>query len=141
MNLNSGKVLAIDYGTSRVGIAISDPFREIAFPRVTFLNDSKLLQNLRQLIEEEGVKEILIGLPYQTDHSKTKQTMLVEEFIEEMSEILKDLEVKIIARDEKLTTFDAQELVENSLDKKQIAADKDQLAAMIILKEYLAELD
>lgn len=132
-----GKIIAIDHGTSRAGIAISDPFQEIAFPRVTFLNDDFFLDNLVTLIEEESAVAILVGKPYQLNHSINRQTKIVDDFVSELKE---RTSVPIIMRDEKLTTFDARELVDNSLDKRQIAADKDQLAAMIILQEYLAEI-
>lgn len=132
---NKGKVLAIDYGTYKVGVAISDPDRFVVFPRVTLINDDRLVAKLAAIVEEEGVSEVVVGLPLQTDGSITKQTNLTKGFADEL---VKELSCSVILQDEKLTTFDAQEKIATS-DAKQLSADKDQLAAMVILEEYLAE--
>lgn len=135
--LSKGRVLAIDHGTYNVGLAISDPDRTIVFPRVTLRNDESLLDKIKKLVIEEEVSEIILGLPLHTDQSESRQTALVRQFAEKLKE---SVPCPLILRDEKLTTFDANEKIAAS-DSRQLVADKDQLAAMIILQEYLGLLD
>ncbi len=132
-----GKILAIDYGTLNVGLAISDPDRILAFPRATLKNDKELLTKLRDLILEEKVSEVVIGLPLATDNRNLPITEKVELFAAELRDLLPET-VEIVLQDEKLTSVDALERIK-SAPQKLVNTDKDQIAALIILEERMMQ--
>ena len=132
-----GKILAIDYGTLNVGLAISDPDRILAFPRATLKNDKELLNKLRDLILDEKVSEVVIGLPLATDNRSLPITEKVELFAAELRDLLPEA-VEIVLQDEKLTSVDALERIK-SAPQKLVNTDKDQIAALIILEERMMQ--
>ena len=75
------RVLGIDYGDSRVGVALSDPMRIIAKPLDTLSNDSDLFLNIKKIISDYDVSEIVVGYPLGMKGQKTQQTKKVEVFI------------------------------------------------------------
>ena len=75
-----GRVLAIDYGDKRVGLAISDPWGIIAQGAGTVLNDETLLSRLAGLVVGKDVQHIIIGMPYRADGSKGTKAGEIERF-------------------------------------------------------------
>jgi len=71
-----GRVLAVDYGEKRIGIALSDPLRMFAKPLCVLSNSSyeELLEDIRQLIEKHDVVQLLFGIPYAIDGTNTPKT-------------------------------------------------------------------
>ena len=122
-----GRILALDYGKRRIGVAISDPDRTIAFPREVW--EGKTLNEVKNaisvLIQEEGVNLVIIGLPLSMDGTKTAQTKETEAFISELT----SLGVPIECMDERLTTAQADR-----------TGGDDAIAAQIILKTYLDKI-
>ena len=76
----SGRILSIDYGTSRVGFAISDPLYIIATPLKTIKNKSiqDLLKHIELIVREYDIKAIVVGLPLGLNGKETKQTKTVK---------------------------------------------------------------
>ena len=133
----SGKVLGIDYGEKRIGLAISDPQRMVVFPREVVENTGKqeLFQFLSEYCAKENVQEIVIGLPLNEDHSETRMTGVVREFVEEFKT---NINIPIHLQDEKFTSLQAKNILESlSMDPQEQRKHKDVLAAMIILQEFL----
>ncbi len=64
---NISRILAIDYGEKRIGLALSDPMMTFAYAFQTLNNDSILFKNLKQIISEKNISKIILGLPYQDD--------------------------------------------------------------------------
>ena len=129
------RVLGIDYGDSRVGIALSDPMRIIAKPFKTLTNNSELLSQLRLLIDEQNIIELVVGYPINMKGLKTKQTEKVDIFINILS---REFKLKITKIDERLSSVSAKNLliqqgIKTGHNKSQI----DDTSAAIILQEFL----
>tara|TARA_B110000014_G_scaffold263052_1_gene258655 strand:+ start:6469 stop:6879 length:411 start_codon:yes stop_codon:yes gene_type:complete len=131
------RVLAIDYGDVRVGLALSDLTQTISTPFKTlkYQNMDDLLNQLSCIIEENNVNKIVAGIPYNMKGKDTKQTIKVREFVLILENKL-DLEVDLI--DERLTSLEAEKFmhqmnIKTGFNKGQI----DKIAASIILQEYL----
>ena len=132
----SGRILSIDYGSSRVGFAISDPLHIIATPLITIKNKSiqDLLKQIGLIVKEYAIKSIVLGLPLGLNGKETKQTKTVKLF----SETLEKNNYKVIFEDERLTTV----LAKKEIIKQKISTGKnksliDQVAAAFILQNYL----
>ena len=132
----SGRILSIDYGTSRVGFAVSDPLHIIATPLKTIKNKSiqDLLKQIGLIVKEYAIKSIVLGLPLGLNGKETKQTQTVKIF----SETLEKNNYKVIFEDERLTTV----LAKKEIIKQKISTGKnksliDQVSAAFILQNYL----
>ena len=131
------RILALDYGAKKIGIAISDPMRIIAKP-ITVINNTSFnntLEELNSLIAEYDVSEILIGLPITLKNKKSIQTNKVLEFIDILKQ---NITLPIHTYDERLTSQMAirsliMQGVKTGHNKKEI----DKTAAAIFLQNYL----
>ncbi len=131
------RVLAIDYGQKRIGIAMSDPLKIIAKPYDIIENVSKdqVFLALDELIEQKSVDVLVIGLPKNMNGSIGFQAQEVQEYFKDYKhENLK----KIVYIDERNSSTSATEVLrQNGLDEKKQRKIKDAYAASIILKDYL----
>ena len=121
------RYLGIDYGDKRVGIAVSDPQGKIAFPKATLFNNSRLVENLKNLIGEEKISKVVVGLPLAADGSETEQGKKTRIFVENLKKVIN---ISIYFENEMLTT----RLVEGAGVKKERA---DESSAALILQSYL----
>ena len=131
------RIMGIDFGEKRIGIALSDPFHLFAYPFKTLINDSKFWIQIGNIIKEKNVSKILLGLPSASGVSSNVFRNKVEKF---KAEIEKKLKIIVIFWDEEFTSSIAKEKVMESVTKKAKRRDKsliDSLAAAIILQEYL----
>ena len=131
------RVLAIDFGEVRVGLALSDLTCTIAKPYKTInYNDiDHLLIQLSDIIKENDVNQLVVGIPYNMKGEDTKQTKIVKDFV---SIIKEKLEYDIDLVDERLTSMEAEKLMHQMDIKVGHNKDKvDKIAASIILQEYL----
>ena len=132
------RILAIDYGTKRTGLAVTDPLQIIASGLETVATH-QLLVYLQKYLDAEEVETILIGEPKHLDGNPTK---LVPEIKALGRKIEKLYAVPVIFRDERYTSEMAKEVILKSGIKKKKRRDKslvDKVAAAIILQEYLEE--
>ena len=131
------RVLGVDYGDVRVGVALSDSNKIIARPFKTLINKNSkdLLINLEEIINQNEIDEIVIGVPYNMSGQDTKQTEKVREFIA----ILKQkFELSINLIDERLTSIEAEGIMHKMNIKTGSNKGKiDKIAASIILQEHL----
>ena len=134
------RVLGVDYGDVRVGLALSDSNKIIARPFKTLINKNSkdLLINLEEIINQNEIDEIVIGIPYNMSGQDTKQTEKVREFIA----ILKQkFELSINLIDERLTSIEAEGIMHKMNIKTGSNKGKiDKIAASIILQEHLDSL-
>ncbi|HEX2963533.1 MAG TPA: Holliday junction resolvase RuvX [Ignavibacteriales bacterium] len=133
------RILAIDYGEKRVGLALCDPLRIFAYPFKTILNDRNFRTNLLSIIKENSVSLILLGYPLKENGMKTDVTEAVEKFKTELEGLAK---LPVILRDERYTSAIAKERIIESVKSKKKRRDKgllDKNAASIILQDYLDE--
>ena len=132
-----GRILAIDYGTKRTGIAITDELQLIA-SGLTTVPTKELFDFLKKYIKSETVNLILIGEPTQKDGTASSVEVHIKEFIKSFSETFPKIEIKRV--DERYTSKMAfQTMIDSGLKKKQRRnkALIDEISATIILQEYL----
>ena len=131
------RVLSIDFGEVRVGLALSDLTCTIAKPYKTInYNDiDHLLFQLSEIIVENDVNQLVVGIPYNMKGEDTKQTKIVRNFVSVLKEKL-DFNVDLV--DERLTSSEAEKYMHQMDIKVGHNKDKvDKIAASIILQEYL----
>ena len=134
------RILSIDYGLKRTGLAVTDPLKIIA-TGLTTVDSAGLIPFLRDYFSKEEVELILIGDPKNWDDSDTHATPLVEQCIREIRKNFPSIPVKRL--DERFTSKMAtRAMLDMGLKKKQRRNKKlvDQIAATILLQEYLAQL-
>lgn len=124
------KVLAIDYGTKNIGLALSDDTQKLAFVYTT-LDQKDIFSKLKDICEKEGVEKIIVGLPIGLSGRDTEITKLVKNFVNNLKSNLKNINIEII--DERLTTVQASKLENN---KNNI----DELSAQVLLQAYLDKI-
>lgn len=131
-----GRILAVDYGAKRVGIAVTDPLKMIASPLDT-IESSKVLGFLKDYVSKEDVERIIVGMPKNLQNQDTDSTGLVVKFI---SQLENTISIPIETIDERFTSKMAfQSMIDGGLKKKdrQNKATIDRLSATIILQSYL----
>jgi len=134
------KVLGLDYGKVRIGIALSDESQTFAFGREFIQNDNKTLSKLKSIIESENVTKIILGYPVNLKGDKTRQTVEVEKFEERLKSITLPLRIEIVRWDERFTSKMAEDsLIESGMKKKkrQIKGNVDIVSAALLLQSYL----
>ena len=131
------RILAIDYGDVRVGLALSDLTCTIAQPFKTLNYDDMdhLIKQLFEIIAEKQVNKVVVGIPYNMKGDDTQQTTKVREFV---SILEQKLGYEIIFVDERLTSSEAEKFMHQMDIKTGFNKDKiDKIAASIILQEYI----
>lgn len=129
------RILGIDHGDVRIGIAMSDETGFLASPLTTIQNGKDAADEVIALVCEHGVEKIVIGLPLNMDGSFGPATEKVRAFSEKLA---KKTDVPILEMDERLTTVTAHHnLREAGLDGRQRKGVVDMAAAQIILQDWL----
>lgn len=131
------RVMGVDYGDKRVGVALSDPLKIIAsaFEVVQNKSQSGVIDRLLEIIREYDVDEIVMGLPLQMDGEIGDRALLHKQFGEMLSNA-SGIEVKYL--DERLTSVEAEEiLIEGGVSRDKRKGLIDKVAAQIILQSYL----
>jgi len=134
------RVLALDPGTKRIGVAISDELKLIAQPLefVPAEPFAEFLARLKQLIQEKEVELILVGMPRNMDGTYGPAATRVQEFA---SELKKAIPLRIKKWDERLTTAQANRILLDANVRRDKRKEKvDQMAAAILLQSYLDTL-
>ena len=131
------RILAIDYGLKRTGLAVTDPLQIIA-TGLTTVDSPKLIPFLKDYFKREEVELILIGEPKNWDESDTHATPLVQAIIKKLNKEFPHIPIETV--DERFTSKMAkQSMLDMGLKKKQ-RRDKalvDEIAATIMLQEYI----
>ncbi|NUY81176.1 Holliday junction resolvase RuvX [Flavobacterium sp. MAH-1] len=133
-----GRILAIDYGKKRTGIAITDDMQIIASGLTTVASDTAIAF-LADYFSTENVVKVLIGEPKQMDGTPSESTPIIEAFVEKFKTAFPKMEV--VRVDERFTSKMAfQAMIDSGLKKKQ-RQDKgliDEISATIMLRDYLS---
>jgi len=128
--------LGIDFGASRIGVAISDELSMLAHPLETIPNDDAFLPKLQKIVLEKGISAIVVGIPRNMDGSYGPSAEKAKLFMSQLTSEFPGL--KLIAWDERLTTLEAQRLLHAAgRDVKKSRPVIDQVAAQVILQSYL----
>lgn len=132
-----GRILAIDYGEKRIGLALTDPLLIFAYPYDTIPNDDDLFLKLRQILSEQAVIEIVLGMPIKEDGKAARMAEPILKFKKQLEDFSK---LQVILWDESYSSVIAQKRVIESVSKKKKRRDKgliDRNAAAVLLEEYL----
>lgn len=132
-----GRILALDVGDVRIGIAMSDLLKIIATPYQTYIRRSPSLdyEYIRNLIVDNQVELVCCGLPIMLDGTDSIQTTKVRQFIEKLQ---LQISVPVVFVDETLTSYSAEQvLLEANLSRQKRKQVIDKVAAAIILQQYL----
>lgn len=143
-------ILAIDYGTARMGLALADIETALPRPLATLerINRNEDMRRLREFVRDHGVREVVVGLPLRLDGSRGD---MAEEATRFGERIRKQLGVPVEMMDERLTSWEAERLLEEQAGKifhadrktshkkrrESTRVSVDAMAAAVILKEYL----
>ncbi|MBL7766941.1 MAG: Holliday junction resolvase RuvX [Chitinophagaceae bacterium] len=131
------RILAIDYGKKRVGLAVTDPLQIIA-SGLTTLPTLELIAYLKKYFATEAVEKVIIGLPKSLSNEDTDATALVEHFIGIFQKNFPD--IPIVPLDERFTSKMAfQSMIDSGLKKKarQNKGLIDEISATILLQGYM----
>ncbi|MDA9947020.1 Holliday junction resolvase RuvX [Candidatus Marinimicrobia bacterium] len=131
-----GRCIGIDLGTKRVGLALSDSLNIIASPfkTLTFIDNNDLVSKLSDIINDNNVKTIILGLPLNMSGVDTEQTKKVRTFKASLAK----LNIPILYEDERLSSVSAKKsLVMQNVKTGHNKAEIDRTAAAIILQQFL----
>jgi len=132
-----GRIVALDYGKKRTGIAVSDPLRLIA-GGLTTLPSGEILDFLKQYIAENTVDLFVVGDPRQMNYESSENRKRVMKFRDDLHQTFPDIEIQMV--DERFTTLLAhQAMIQGGLKKKdrRNKALVDELSATILLQSFL----
>jgi putative Holliday junction resolvase len=132
-----GRVLGIDFGLKRVGIAVCDPDRSMVFPRpvLRVSSSDQVYAQVKKICEEEHVTALVVGLPYDDLHVENEQTARVRTFGQKLSD---ECCLPVFFEDEKYTTAQAELLLDGSgFDFREKKLSRDSVAAMLILQSFI----
>ena len=131
------RYMALDVGDRRIGIAITDRLGLTVQGRPTLYRTDPVrdIGLIGKLVEEEGVSDLVVGCPVHMDGTPSRQTEKTQAFI---SELRKHLSIRVVAWDERLTSYAAdRDLEDMGFDWKKRKKHVDELAATLILEDYL----
>ena len=131
-----GRILGLDYGDSRIGLALSDPNKIIASPFRTIKNKGfdKTKKEIFDIIRENKVELIVLGLPVSMSGTETNQTKKVRKF----QIFIQDFDIPVEMQDERLSSFTAKKsLIQQKIKTGHNKHLIDSTAAAIFLQQYL----
>ena len=153
----ASRILALDYGRKKIGMALADTRARVAEPYDTMerINRNEDMRRLREFVREKSIKQILVGLPLRLDGSAGEMADEVKGFAER---VRKQIGVPVELVDERLTSWQAEQMLEQEFGRRIThketphgrkklarAADGkytvDAVAALVILREYLERTD
>jgi putative pre-16S rRNA nuclease len=150
-----GKILALDYGRKKIGLALADLAARIAEPHDTLerINRNEDMRRLREFVRDQGVKQIVVGLPLRLDGTPGEMAEEARRFAERLK---KQIGVPVELVDERLTSWQAEQILEQEFGRRITHQEThhgrkkvtrtcdgkysvDAVAAMVILRQYLAQ--
>jgi putative Holliday junction resolvase len=151
-----GKILALDYGRKKIGLALADCAARLAEPHGTLerINRNEDMRRLREFVCEHGVKQIIVGFPLRLDGTPGEMAEEARRFAER---VRKQIGVPVELVDERLTSWQAEQILEQEFGRrithqethrghKKVTRTSDgkysvdAVAAMVILRQYLAQV-
>ena len=132
------RILAIDYGEKRIGVAISDRTNKIALSLEVIINDDidRSIFRINKIIDEYEIGTMVVGLPLGLKNVVTNQTTETLNFIDELEQVVK---INIEKVDERFTSKLADKFLLNKKSKK--LGDRDIKSAQIMLQDYLDKIN
>jgi putative Holliday junction resolvase len=131
------RVLGIDYGRKRIGIAVTDPLGLMAHPVATLQNtgDDQTIAEIKKICDEKEVARIVLGLPVNMDGSKGPMALEVEDFARRLAIACRRT---VETFDERLTSWEAESrLAQSGMKWREMKKRVDQVAAVLILQSWV----
>jgi len=135
------RILALDYGTKRIGVALSDELGWTAQPLETFERRTldRDIAHIASLVQSHEVGKVVLGLPLQLDGRVGPAILAMREFVEKLEQ---SLPVPIVLWDERMTTKAAEDfLIAADVSRKKRKGTVDRVAAAMLLQSYLGSLE
>jgi putative Holliday junction resolvase len=133
----TGRIVALDLGTMRIGVAVCDELRVTVRPLATIERKSwkKLLLQVKEILGEYDAAALVLGLPYNFDGTESKMSAEARRLAHNFS---LSLDIPVFLQDERVTSYEAKgRLWQRGLSEKEAAREKDAEAAAIILEDFL----
>lgn len=134
-----GRILAVDFGLKRTGIAVTDPLKIIA-SALTTVPTAEVIDFIQRYCTTEEVEKIVVGLPLHADGNPAQIAPQADAFAEKLRKLFP--EKPVLRQDERFTSNEAKRIILASGIKKQKRRDKslvDKIAAALILEQYMQE--
>lgn len=132
------RILSIDYGRKRAGLAVTDPLQIIA-NGLTTVPSHQLEQYITTYVAKEGVERIVVGLPKQMNGEMSESWRYIEPFLNRLHKVMPDMPIELV--DERFTSVIAHQVIlDSGVGKQRRREDKgmvDEISATIILQSYL----
>lgn len=133
---DSGRLLALDVGTKRIGVAVTDLTKKIVTPSDTIFRkgNKKDFPIILKMLETKKISGIIIGLPISFNEKDTECSLFVKRFAENLSIVTN---IPIFLQDERLSSFEAEDLMLDSIGSNRTKIVVDKIAASYILESFL----
>ncbi|MDQ7039273.1 MAG: Holliday junction resolvase RuvX [Aquificota bacterium] len=131
------KVLTVDYGTKFIGLAVGDTELKVAVPKGRIRGGEGAPERIARIVEESGVERVIVGLPLTPSGREGRRAEEVRRFVDRLRETLPGVDIQLW--DERYTTEEALRRL-SGLPPKKRKELKDEIAALVILEEYLQSL-
>lgn len=134
------RIMAIDFGLKRIGIALSDSLQMFAYAHKTILNNSTTLNEIDKIVKEKNVTKFILGIPNEERQNKNSKSSIINNVKNFKESLEKKFSFEVELWDETYTSAIAQQKILESVNKKVKRQNKDLLdmySAAIILQEYL----
>jgi putative holliday junction resolvase len=139
-DINETRIMGIDFGLKRIGIALSDSLKMFAYAHTTILNNSSSLNELEKIVKEKNIIKFILGIPNEERQKKDSKTSIINDVKKFKESLEKKFNFEVELWDETYTSAIAQQRILESVNKKVKRQNKDLLdmySAAIILQEYL----
>ena len=129
------RFLALDFGTKRIGVALTDPLKIIAQPQAVVANSAQMFSAIQKLVIDQRVGRIIVGNPIRLNGKPGPAQDAVAQFVEQLSAVVT---VPIVLWDERMTSAEANKrMIESGIRRERRKELVDSMAAALLLQNYL----
>ena len=139
--MNDSRIMGIDYGVRKIGVAISDPLKIISYPYKTIdiKKNPDYISEIKKIVGEKQIESIVVGYPITLSGNISAQTKITEDFINKIESVLN---IPIYKCDERLSSQEAKRYLRQQNIKIGHNKEKvDQMSASLILRQFLSSYD
>ena len=139
--MNDSRVMGIDYGVRKIGVAISDPLKIISYPYKTIdvKKTPDYISEIKKIVDEKKIESIVVGYPITLSGNSSAQTKITQNFIDKIASVLN---ISIYKCDERLSSQEAKRYLREQNIKIGHNKEKvDQMSASLILRQFLSSYD
>ena len=139
--MNDSRIMGIDYGVRKIGVAISDPLKIISYPYKTIdvKKNPDYISEIKKIVGEKQIESIVVGYPITLSGNISAQTKITEDFIYKIESVLN---IPIYKCDERLSSQEAKRYLRQQNIKIGHNKEKvDQMSASLILRQFLSSYD